>query len=80
MAEDEPVKIGNVYEDTDPRAAGRRFVVLGIDQEEGKATVQTLRSDGVWDSKTRIRLDRLRSTTGYRGYKLVDWTYRRPRR
>ena len=61
-AEQDQVEVGQVWEDNDPRSAGRRLRVLAVD-----ATHAIVQSPTGLGRKTRIRLDRFRATsTGYR--------------
>ena len=66
------VEIGAVYEDTDPRSAGRTVEVMALDATHAKVRLNTVTrnvSKGSIGRKTRIRLDRL---TGGVDYVLSD--------
>lgn len=65
------VEVGQVYEDADPRAAGRTIEVMRVDSEFAFVRLNTVSrnvSKGSIGRKTRIRLDRL--TSAY--YRLSD--------
>lgn len=62
--------VGQVWQDADPRAAGRRVRIVAIDGDRAVCALVVPRAGDVLAAKpgrrTRIRLDRFRPTrTGY---------------
>jgi hypothetical protein len=71
MTQDSPaVKVGQIWEDNDPRMEGRRVRVTAIDDTHATVVLCQPRppvSSAKPGRRTRIRLDRFRPTsTGYR--------------
>lgn len=62
------VEVGQVYEDADPRSAGRTVEVMRVDSEYAFVRLNTVARNVARRSigrKTRIRLDRLTDTGNY---------------
>lgn len=59
--------VGDVFEDCDPRMAGRRIKIVSI--KDGHAWCRHLSGRG---NRTRIRLDRLQPIGKKKGFRRVD--------
>lgn len=76
MSVDEGVKVGQVWQDADPRERGHRFVTI-TRLDAGFAYADVHRTDGKrHNATTRIRHDRFRDSI--RGYRLVEEVEARP--
>lgn len=62
------VKIGQVYEETDPRMNGRRFRIIAVRHDGRQAIVANSATGRI----TTIPIDRLRSARGKHGYRLIE--------
>ncbi len=77
------VKVGQIYEETDSRSAGRKFIVESFESVVPGKLPRVIVQDGwfteagKWKSgmtpRSRIRIDRLQPTLGKRGYRLIRY-------
>lgn len=62
------IRVGDVFEDLDPRRKGRRFVITGT-HLDGRAICSPVSGNG---PRFRVRYERLRPISAKRGYKPVQ--------